>query len=48
MNDGPTVSRPGYVSLIPGGPQNFPEDPKLEALRQAHPPINPKRRPQEE
>lgn len=30
----PLVARPSYVSLIPGGPQDFPEDPKLEEYRQ--------------
>lgn len=30
----PLVARPSYVSLIPGGRQDFPIDPKLEVYRQ--------------
>lgn len=44
MLDGPRYPKPGYVSLIPGGPQVFPDDPVLETLRQARRPINPRRR----
>lgn len=43
--DGPSVARPSFISLIPGGPQEFPNDPLLEAIRQNHRPVNPKRIP---
>jgi hypothetical protein len=31
--DGPRCPRPSYVSLIPGGRQDFPVDPKGDAYR---------------
>lgn len=33
MQDGPICTRPSYVSLIPGGRQDFPIDPKGQAYR---------------
>ena len=31
--DGPRMARPGFVSLLPGGKQNFPNDPVGDAHR---------------
>jgi hypothetical protein len=54
---GPQVARPGYVSLIPGGPQVFPNDPvnekELERRESArrfleNTPLHRRRRPKEE
>ena len=33
MNDGPRLARPGFVSLLPGGKQEFPNDPIADAAR---------------
>jgi len=33
MNDGPRLARPGFVSLLPGGKQEFPNDPVADAAR---------------
>lgn len=33
MNDGPRMARPGFVSLLPGGKQEFPNDPIADAAR---------------
>lgn len=33
MQDGPVMARPGFVSLIPGGKQEFPNDPVADRAR---------------
>jgi hypothetical protein len=33
MEDGPRMARPGFVLLLPGGRQEFPNDPIADAAR---------------
>lgn len=33
MKDGPMLARPGFVSLLPGGRQEFPNDPIADQHR---------------
>jgi hypothetical protein len=33
MNDGPRMARPAFVSLLPGGKQEFPNDPIADVAR---------------
>jgi len=33
MDDGPRMARPAFVSLLPGGKQEFPNDPIADTVR---------------